>query len=60
MGVVTIKLLHTDMIIAALHVPSEELDVFEYSSNLKHGGDMRIINLWIFSPIQVWTWCCQD
>lgn len=26
MGVVTIKLLHTDMIIAALHVPSEELD----------------------------------
>lgn len=53
MGVVIIKLLDTDMLIAALHVPSEELDVFEHSPNLKHSGDMRIINLWIFSPIQV-------
>lgn len=40
------------MIIAALHVPSEEPDVFELFSNLKHGDDMRVINLGIFSPIQ--------
>lgn len=53
MGVVIIRLLHTDMITTALHVPSEELDVFEQSPNLKHGGNMSIINLWIFSRYRV-------
>jgi len=52
MGPVTIKLLHRDTVIAALRVPPEELDVFEDSPNFKHGGDTRIINSWIFSPIQ--------
>lgn len=51
LGVVMIKLLHIDMTIAALYVSSEELNVFRHSLNLKCGGDTRIINLWIFSPI---------